>query len=292
MKPWPFFIALLLALLTSQSASAQEKFYYWVTPYPTDRQANRYESFVIEVDSAKSAQIEAERGPVFFEGQIAAGPAPYNKNYHAPGQPVWNWHFTSVDKFYPGENAPYRCYSNDFSSPECDAHPSELAADPQQWIAANGTRYFPTNYVIAGRAFDPTKKDAVANVSNRGMTGAEEKTVITGFIVTGGEPRTVLLRAMGPSMSASGVQQPAANPKLTVYRGSSQTVFAENDNWKTDGRSETLQRDYPTLAPTNENESAILLTLTPGRYTMHGTNASGAEGVVLLEVYDVDTVVQ
>lgn len=268
-----------------------ERFYYWATPYPSDRQAARYESFVIELDFGQKVQFDEvfAKGPVFFEGQIAAGPVPYNKNYHAPGQPIWNWHFTSVDKFYPGENAPYTCLSTSGSSSHCDSHPSDIAADPEQWIARNGTRYFPTNYVILGRAIEPGKKDAVANVSNRGMTGAGEKTVITGFMITGGEPRTVVLRAAGPSMSAAGVQQAAADPKLTVYHGSNQRPLAENDDWKSDPRADALQRDYPSLAPTNEKEAALMLTLTPGRYTVHGTNVDGAEGVLLLEAYDVDS---
>ena len=268
-----------------------ERFYYWATPYPNDRAANRYESFVIELDFGKKVQFDQvfAKGPVFFEGQIAAGSAPYNKNYHAPSQPVWNWHFTSIDKFYPGENAPYSCFSTSGSSPQCDAHPSEIAANPEQWIAQHGTRYFPTKYLILGRAIEPSKKGAVANVSNRGMTGAGEKTVITGLIITGGEPRTVVLRAIGPSLSAAGVQQVAADPKLTVYRGSSSNPLSENDNWKADSGAEALQRHYPSLAPANDSEAAVMLTLMPGRYTLHGSNADGSEGVLLLEAYDVDT---
>ena len=267
-----------------------ERFYYWATPYPSDRQANRYESFVIELDFAKKVHFDElfAKGPVFFDGQIAAGSAPYNKNYHAPGQPLWNWHFTSINKFYPGEHAPYNCITAGADYwPPCESHPSDVAANPTKWIAENGTYYFPSKYVILGRAIDPSRKDAVANVSNRGMTGPGEKTVITGFIITGGEPRTLVLRALGPSMSASGVQQPASDPRLTVFSGSRE--IATNDNWKTDSRAEALQRDYSSLAPSNDNEAALLLTLMPGRYTMHGTNVDGSEGVLLLETYDVDS---
>ncbi|HSH37283.1 MAG TPA: hypothetical protein VK993_00745 [Chthoniobacterales bacterium] len=77
-----------------------------------------------------------------------------------------------------------------------------------------------------------------------------------------------------------------------MHRGSSQTPLAENDNWKADPRSEALQRDYPDLVPANDKESALMLTLTPGRYTMHGTNVDGAEWVLLLEAYDVDSLKQ
>lgn len=282
---------LLLAIVASQSVNAQDKFYFWVTPVALPQ--SEPESFVIEVDAAKKAEIEAiwsQGGVPGMNGRIAAGSVGYNKNYYAPGQPVWNWHVAAVESIYNRNGLiPVPC------PPSCDPNqyddPSDIAENPEQWIQANGPEYSPARYKIQAQ-IDPAKEDALANVSNRGMTGVGERTVITGFIITGGEPRTVVLRAIGPSMSASGVQQPAADPKLTVFRGSSQNVFAENDNWKADARSDALQRDYADLAPTNDKEAALVLTLLPGRYTMHGTNADGAEGVLLLEAYDVDSAQQ
>ena len=285
------FAVLLLATVAFQPVNAQDKFYYWVTPdaFPDSGR----ESFVIEVDSAKKAEIQAiwsQGGTPGLNGRIAAGSVAYNKNYYAPGQPVWNWHVAAVNSVYD-RNGVYPIPCPPMCDPNQYDHPSDIAANPEQWIQTNGDEYAPVHYWIQSE-INPNKKDAVANVSNRGMTGTGEKTVITGFIITGGEPRTVVLRALGPSMTAAGVQQAAADPKLAVFAGSSQKEFATNDNWKTGGRSQELQRDYPTLAPTDEKESALLLTLMPGRYTLHGTNAAGTEGVLLLEVYDVDSVVQ
>ena len=126
----------------------------------------------------------------------------------------------------------------------------------------------------------------MANVSNRGMTGAGEKTLITGLIITGGEPRNVVVRALGPSLSAAGVQQAAANPKIEVYRGS--TRVASNADWRSDARADVLRNSYAALAPTDDREAALFLTLFPGAYTLHGINEAGTEGVVLLEAYDVE----
>ncbi|MEO5721249.1 MAG: hypothetical protein ABIR71_07250 [Chthoniobacterales bacterium] len=78
--------------------------------------------------------------------------------------------------------------------------------------------------MILGRAIDPNRKDALANVSNRGLSGAGEKRLITGLIISGGEPRNVVLRVLGPILSAAGVQQVAANPKIEVYRGSTRVA--------------------------------------------------------------------
>ncbi len=267
---WIVAASALLLMVAQTSAQSTERFYYWVTPYPSAESANRYESFVIELDAAKKAEFDPvfARGPVFFDGQIAAGPAPYNKNYYVPGQPVWNWHFASIGNFYPVDQYPLGCIST--LDPNCNAHPSEIAANPAQWIADHGTYYFPTKYVILGRAIDPSKKDALANVSNRGMTGAGEKTLITGLIITGGEPRNVVVRALGPSLSARGVQQVAANPRLEVYRGSSR--LASNTDWGTHPRASRLAEAFPGLVPEDGKEAAIWLTLTPGAYTLHGIN--------------------
>lgn len=287
-KLWVFAV-LLLALLGSRPVNAQDKFYYWVTPdsFPSPSVPD---SFVVEVDSTKKAEIEAIRaqgGMPGLNARIAAGAVPYNKNYYAPGQPVWNWHVAAVNAVFDRNGVfPVPC------PPSCDPNqyddPSDIAANPEQWIQTNGDEYAPVRYWIQTEVH-PNDTDALANVSNRGMTGVGEKTVITGFIITGGEPRTVVLRALGPSLSASGVQQPAADPKISVFAQSSTRDFATNDDWRSHGRSEELQREYPSLAPTNDKEAALLVTLMPGRYTMHGSNVDGTEGVLLLEAYDVDS---
>jgi hypothetical protein len=127
----------------------------------------------------------------------------------------------------------------------------------------------------------------MANVSNRGLTGAGERTLITGFIIKGGEPRNVVVRALGPSLSSSGIQQAAANPRLVVHQGDK--AVADNADWKQDARADELKQKYPSLIPLDEKEAALLLTLLPGTYTLQGINEEGTEGIVLLEAYDVDS---
>ncbi len=169
--------------------------------------------------------------------------------------------------------------------PRYTADPSDIAANPEQWIQDNGSEYTPARYWIS-REIDPGKKDAMANVSNRGVAGADEKTLITGLIITGGEPRNVVVRALGPSLTSRGVQQAAGNPKIEIYSGPNR--FATNADWKTDQRASTLSAEYPSLVPENDKEAALLLTLLPGAYTLHGINEDGTEGIMLLEAYDVD----
>ncbi|PZR75684.1 MAG: hypothetical protein DLM73_04675 [Chthoniobacterales bacterium] len=168
------------------------------------------------------------------------------------------------------------------------ANPSDIAINPAEWIKQNGDAYEPIHYQIRHQ-IDPSTRDSMANVSNRGLSGAGEKTLIAGFIITGGEPRNVVVRALGPSLSASGIQQVAANPAIGVHQGSQ--GVAGNKDWKKDVRAEELSQKYPSLVPSNDKEAAMLLTLLPGAYTLHGINEDGAEGIMLLEVYDVDNAI-
>jgi hypothetical protein len=270
-------------------AQTADKFYFWVTDSGrsiTGGTSCGPESFVIEVDAAKKADIQrlwAEGKVPQFRGHIAATPAEYNKNYHAPGHPVWNWHVVSVD-----EIVQLFGLTHDASiQPPRDGGACDIAANPDQWIRNyRDVIGFEDAYITS--ELDFTSADAVANVSNRGVTGAGEKALITGLIIKGGAPRNVVVRALGPSLGAAGLHQVAANPKLELYSVSGRRI-GSNADWKTDTRATQLSEAYPSLAPTNDKEAAMLLTLLPGTYTLHGLNEDGTEGVILLEAYDVDS---
>ncbi len=241
---------------------------------------------MVEVNATLATQIEellARGHQVGVRGRIAAGAVEYNKNYFAPGTPVWNWHFVSVDSLRDFTESPVDTFE---VNPNRDSRPSDIAANPEEWIRSYGDSYYPKDYAIRSRV-DPSKRDALANVSNRGMTGAGEKALITGLILTANEPREIVVRALGPSLSAAGVQQVAANPKIEVYGGANR--FGSNTDWKTSRRAEELSRRFPSLTPANDKEAALLLTLLPGSYTIHGTNEDGSEGVILLEAHDADS---
>jgi hypothetical protein len=276
-------VAVLFTVPSSTNAQAKETFYYWVASRGTTPTGAR-QSFVIAADGTQAAQIEAifaKGGRPGVGGYIAAGSVDYNKDYFSPDHRVWNWHYTEFSIFDFNETGFPACMC-----PFLIAHPSEIAADPQEWIQQNGKVYTPIGYDIVHR-IDPSQRSSVANVSNRGLTGTGERTLITGLIIKGGEPRNVVVRALGPSLSASGIQAAAGNPRLVVHREGE--PVASNSDWKQDLRTDELIKKHPSFAPTNDKEAALLLTLLPGAYTLQGINEDGAEGIVLLEAYDVDS---
>jgi hypothetical protein len=115
------------------------------------------------------------------------------------------------------------------------------------------------------------------------LTG--EQVLIAGFIVTGTDPKRVIIRGIGPSLN--GVAGELADPTLELRQGN--TLLASNDNWKTkpDGTSQQSEIEQTTIPPTDDLESAIVMTLNPGNYTAILAGKNNGTGVGVVEVYDL-----
>ena len=125
------------------------------------------------------------------------------------------------------------------------------------------------------------------NISTRGYVAGGDHIIIAGFIVGGNGPvgTTVVVRAIGPSLSTAGIVDPLPDPVLEV-RDSSGTLIATNDNWQD---APVGQRVSDTLAPTNALESALQLVLRGGAYTAiaYGGGTGGTTGTAVVEVYNL-----
>lgn len=131
-------------------------------------------------------------------------------------------------------------------------------------------------------SFKSTLSHHMANISTRGLVGQGQGELIGGFIITGG-PKMVMIRAIGPSLSAFGVSPVLDNPKLQLF--ANQTPLASNDDWKTNANAADIIASR--LAPTNDLEAALLVRLEPGAYStvVTGSNTS-ATGIALVEIYE------
>ncbi len=124
------------------------------------------------------------------------------------------------------------------------------------------------------------------NISTRLAVGTGENVLIGGFIITGTDPKTVLIRGIGPSLP--GVGGTLGDPTLELHQGAA--TLATNDNWKIDdstGQPQEAAIRATTIPPNNDLESAILTTLNPGAYTAILAGKNGTTGVGLVEVYDL-----
>ena len=122
------------------------------------------------------------------------------------------------------------------------------------------------------------------NISTRARVETADGVLIAGTIITGNEPKRVMIRAIGPSLTAEGVNDVLANPVLALYAADG-TLIAQNDNWKDAQQSEI---EGTPLAPKDERESAIIATLDPNSYTAMVTGHNGTSGVALAEIYDLN----
>lgn len=123
------------------------------------------------------------------------------------------------------------------------------------------------------------------NISTRADVLTTDDVEIVGFIITGTDPKQVIIRALGPSLANANppVAGALADPTLELHDHNGDLVVS-NDDWKSDQQTEIENTGF---APSNDLESAIVRTLTPQAYTavMRGKNDS--TGVGLIEVYDL-----
>jgi cyclophilin family peptidyl-prolyl cis-trans isomerase len=122
------------------------------------------------------------------------------------------------------------------------------------------------------------------NISTRGQVNVDPNALIGGFFIGGTESKTVIVRAIGPSLTAAGVPNALEDPTLDFFNGQGTRVDS-NDNWETSPNKAQIQASG--LAPTNMKESAVLQTLAAGPYTavVRGTNSG--TGIGSVEVYQL-----
>ncbi len=123
----------------------------------------------------------------------------------------------------------------------------------------------------------------LANISTRGLVQTGDDVLIGGLIIVGDTDTPVLVRAIGPSLSDSGVGNALGDPTLEL-RDKDGVLVASNDDWKDFRQAEI---EATGLAPTDDNESAILTNLSPDNYTAIVRGKSDTIGVGLVEVYNI-----
>ena len=139
------------------------------------------------------------------------------------------------------------------------------------------------NAVISPEPTPPPSRRSLLNVSTRTYTQNGENVMIGGFIILGDKAKKVIIRGLGPSLAQAGVTGAMADPTLELH-DSRGILIGSNDNW-TSNRSEVEATGVP---PTNNREAAIVKTLQPGNYTCVLQSKTGAPGVALFELYDLD----
>ncbi len=131
---------------------------------------------------------------------------------------------------------------------------------------------------------DPGAASQLGNISTRAFADTGSNLMIAGFILgnnTGVDH--IIVRGLGPSLTAQGVTNPLPNPSIELRDGEG-SLLASNNNWQ-DVPTEAVEIAAANLAPNNTNEAAISINLPPGAYTVLLTDQDGGIGNGLVEVY-------
>jgi hypothetical protein len=130
-----------------------------------------------------------------------------------------------------------------------------------------------------------TRPQQLLNISTRGRVQADPNELIGGFIVTGSNPKKIVIRALGPSLSSFGVAGFLPDPVLELHDSTGQ-LLTSNDDWQQAANAAAIPL---SLQPKQSAESVILTTLAPGAsYTAIVRGKGAAAGVALVEVYDLN----
>lgn len=172
------------------------------------------------------------------------------------------------------------------SSPDLGAiEVSGLATSPTVAMATTantGPSYLNSNRTVG------TPDASLVNSSVRALSGSGDAILINGFVVGGSDLKSILVRTVGPGLTAFGVSDVMAQPAVKVFNSSS-TEIASNSGWESGdataiNSASALVGAFPLVE--GSADSAVVATVSPGAYTAQVTPVDGEGGAVLVEVYD------
>jgi hypothetical protein len=130
----------------------------------------------------------------------------------------------------------------------------------------------------------------LANLSVRTLVGGTNGDAFASFSIEGTQPKEILVRGDGPSLSLFGVAGALPDPAVVVTNAVD-SVVASNTGWANSSLVSTTAAAVGAYAfPANSLDSALVQSLTPGTYAVDLSGASADSGTALLEVYSADSV--
>jgi uncharacterized repeat protein (TIGR01451 family) len=199
--------------------------------------------------------------------------------------------------FVPGAPGTYRFVAS-YSGDTKNKSITTVCNDPNESVVVTAPTPSPTPTATATATATPTATATATptptptatpaqalNISTRLRVEAGDRAMIGGFIIRGNVPKPVVLRGLGPSLMVSGLpgMMVLADPFLELH-GPSGALITTNDNWK--DSPQRSQFEGTVYQPSDDKESVIVATLTPGNYTGVLRGVGETSGIGLVEVYD------
>jgi WD40 repeat protein len=124
------------------------------------------------------------------------------------------------------------------------------------------------------------------NVSARNRVGTGDNILIAGFSIAGQGAKTVLIRAVGPTLREFGVGAVLDDPRMVIFDSQGRQIAA-NDDWPS-ALVTSFSRAGAFPLPVGSRDAAWQTTLTAGAgYTVQVSGANGQTGEALIEVYEL-----
>jgi hypothetical protein len=128
------------------------------------------------------------------------------------------------------------------------------------------------------------------NLSTRGQTEVRDGVLILGFVISGNQPKQILVRAAGPALIQFGITEAVEDPRLVLYDARQRVLPPGNDDW--DYTDPDLRNAFAQVSAFDfsdaSSDSAMLMTLDPGLYSVHSQTVTGTAGVTIIELYELD----
>lgn len=170
------------------------------------------------------------------------------------------------------------------------AFPSSISLDAALVTSITGGRSVqvsgPTAGTVIVEAYDAGTGNTPRLVNLSALNAVSPSNIlIAGFTINGTGTKTVLIRAIGPGLTALGVGGALADPKLELYN-SAQVKIAENDTYASSLAS-TFTAVGAFALTAGSKDAALLVTLAAGGYTVQVSGVAATSGAALVEVYEV-----
>jgi sugar lactone lactonase YvrE len=131
----------------------------------------------------------------------------------------------------------------------------------------------------------------LVNIATRATVGTGGNILIPGFVIGGTGVEELLVRGDGPALTAFGVSGALAQPSLTVTSQATGATIGSNTGWGTNSNPSQISSIAVSVGAfafaTGSADSALIVNLQPGAYTMQISGVGGTTGVGLAEVYEV-----
>jgi hypothetical protein len=142
--------------------------------------------------------------------------------------------------------------------------------------------------VTTGIKLTVAPAERLTNLSSRHELAAGDSVVIAGLVISGERPKSLLVRAVGPSLAQFGVAHPAALPRLRFFDAKGKEIewvhVAVVIDW---APIFAAVGAFPLTGGEREWIAFTQANLPPGVYSVHVSDDAKQGGTVLVEIYDL-----